>query len=137
MWRQGRKQSIHRTRPNGMSPGHTCLHAPTTTRRRNIPHISNRKLLVAVGNGTNRVTRGELVRKTKTVKTDHFYLNGQSDRPPSSQPEEDLLKQPTRNSTQSKKPGKRPKWSGFLLPEKEHSRGMTKTPNQNAPRLRT
>ena len=70
----------------------------------------------------------------KTAKTDHFYLSGHSDPTQTSQPSRGLFKQPTRNSTQSTKPRKRPKWSRTADPEKEHSRGMTKAPNQNAPR---
>ena len=63
-----------------MSPDLACLLASTTARRRSIPHISNRKLFVAAVNGRDRANRSFGEKVTKNLKTDHFYLNGQSDR---------------------------------------------------------
>ena len=94
-----------------------CLLATTTARRRSIPRLSNGKELSRLAMA-EIVPTAALVKMTKTTKTDHFYLSGQSDRPPGSQPEEDLLKQPTRNTRHFRTPGKRPIWGGFLLPKK-------------------
>ena len=79
------------------------LRCPYNGKKAKHPPPFKRQGIVTVGNGRNHADRsfGE---NDKNSQTFHFYSSGQSDRPPSSRPEADLLKQPTRNTRHFRTP---------------------------------